>query len=175
MNSSLFDSDEEGWEDMPVITSSKDSIHESSEDEPSSSNPKSHRKRNSRSYRWSHYSSKPVSSSHYQESTPSTNTAFATVAATNQSNATGAILEIDEEGTEWREKRINEQQEEDYTRLELDEDKETEEVWERTGYLFDDVSSSSVLGLVIPKILYRIFIVSLSHICMSLSISFSST
>lgn len=51
-------------------------------------------------------------------------------------NATGNLIDFDDEGSEWREKgQIDEQ---DYTRLELDEDPEEDEVHTRTQYLFDD-------------------------------------
>lgn len=51
-------------------------------------------------------------------------------------NATGNLIDFDDEGSEWREKgKVDEQ---DYTRLELDEDPEEDEVHTRTQYLFDD-------------------------------------
>jgi hypothetical protein len=49
---------------------------------------------------------------------------------------TGAHLGYDDEGAEWREKRDVDEQ--DYTRLGLDEDPEEDEVHTRTQYLFDD-------------------------------------
>jgi len=49
---------------------------------------------------------------------------------------TGNHVGYDDEGAEWREKR--EVDEQDYTRLELDEDPEEDEVHTRTQYLFDD-------------------------------------
>lgn len=51
-------------------------------------------------------------------------------------NATGNLIDFDDEGTEWREKGKMDDQ--DYTRLELDEDPEEDEVHTRTQYLFDD-------------------------------------
>lgn len=51
-------------------------------------------------------------------------------------NATGNLIDFDDAGAEWREKgKMNES---DYTRLELDEDPDEDEVHTRTQYLFDD-------------------------------------
>lgn len=55
---------------------------------------------------------------------------------TPMGQTTGAHLGYDDEGAEWREKRDVDEQ--DYTRLELDEDPEEDEVHTRTQYLFDD-------------------------------------
>jgi hypothetical protein len=51
-------------------------------------------------------------------------------------NATGVFLETDTAGRQWRAK--GQMDEQDYTRLELDEDPEEDEIHTQTQYLFDD-------------------------------------
>ena len=56
---------------------------------------------------------------------------------TKSTNATGKVIEgVVNDGADWREK--SKMDEQDYTRLELDEDPEEDEVHTRTQYLFDD-------------------------------------
>ncbi|KAI9511867.1 hypothetical protein F5148DRAFT_1297728 [Russula earlei] len=60
------------------------------------------------------------------------------------SNATGAILDVDYEGNEWRSKV--EQNENDYTRVRTREEEDADEVHLRTKYLFDEDKAMTPLG-----------------------------
>ena len=60
------------------------------------------------------------------------------------SNATGAILDIDYKGNEWRSKV--DQNESDYTRLRMREEEEADEVHLRTKYLFDEDQAMTPLS-----------------------------
>ncbi|KZO96421.1 DUF726-domain-containing protein [Calocera viscosa TUFC12733] len=52
-------------------------------------------------------------------------------------NATGNLIDFDDEGTEWRGK-LDKGTEDTYTRLQLEEDADNDEVHNRTKYLFDE-------------------------------------
>ena len=60
------------------------------------------------------------------------------------SNATGAILDVDYQGQEWRSKV--DQNESEYTRLRMREEEEADEVHLRTKYLFDEDQAMTPLG-----------------------------
>lgn len=60
------------------------------------------------------------------------------------SNATGAILDVDYQGNEWRSKV--EQNESEYTRLRMREEEEADEVHLRTKYLFDEDQAMTPLS-----------------------------
>lgn len=60
------------------------------------------------------------------------------------SNATGNLIDFDEQGQEWREKGAT--NEEDYTRLKLEEDDEADEAYLRTKYLFDEDKAMTPLN-----------------------------
>lgn len=60
------------------------------------------------------------------------------------SNATGAILDVDYQGSEWRSKV--EQNESEYTRLRMREEEEVDEVHLRTKYLFDEDQAMTPLS-----------------------------
>ncbi|KAH7886365.1 hypothetical protein F5I97DRAFT_1830131 [Phlebopus sp. FC_14] len=59
-------------------------------------------------------------------------------------NATGNLIDFDDEGTEWRAKA--EQNENEYTRLRVNEEDEADEVHLRTRYLFDEDKAMTPLG-----------------------------
>jgi hypothetical protein len=59
-------------------------------------------------------------------------------------NATGNLIDFDDEGVEWRSKA--EQNENEYTRLRVDEENEADEVHLRTRYLFDEDKAMTPLG-----------------------------
>ena len=59
-------------------------------------------------------------------------------------NATGALIDFDDEGNEWRAKA--EQNESDYTRLRVREEDEVDEVHLRTKYLFDEDKAMTPLS-----------------------------
>lgn len=59
-------------------------------------------------------------------------------------NATGNILDYDEDGNEWRSK--TDMNESDYTRLRVNEEDETDEVHLRTKYLFDEDKAMTPLS-----------------------------
>ncbi|KIJ66609.1 hypothetical protein HYDPIDRAFT_86273 [Hydnomerulius pinastri MD-312] len=63
---------------------------------------------------------------------------------TGAGNATGDLIDFDEEGAEWRSKA--EQNENEYTRLRINEEDETDEVHLRTRYLFDEDKAMTPLG-----------------------------
>ncbi|CAE6445010.1 unnamed protein product [Rhizoctonia solani] len=60
------------------------------------------------------------------------------------SNATGNLIDYDDRGNEWRSKL--DQNEDDYTRLKLDDDDEADEVHLRTRYLFDEDKAMTPLS-----------------------------
>src|SRR5580693_3874087 len=60
------------------------------------------------------------------------------------SNATGAILDIDYKGNEWRSKV--DQNESEYTRLRMREEEDVDEVHLRTKYLFDEDQAMTPLS-----------------------------
>jgi hypothetical protein len=60
------------------------------------------------------------------------------------SNATGALLDVDYQGNEWRSKV--EQNESEYTRLRMREEEEADEVHLRTKYLFDEDQAMTPLS-----------------------------
>ncbi|KAI0275222.1 hypothetical protein BC834DRAFT_965640 [Gloeopeniophorella convolvens] len=64
--------------------------------------------------------------------------------ATGASNATGAILDVDYEGSEWRSKVA--QNESEYTRLRMREEEDADEVHLRTKYLFDEDQAMTPLS-----------------------------
>ncbi|KAL4068874.1 hypothetical protein V8B97DRAFT_1970468 [Scleroderma yunnanense] len=59
-------------------------------------------------------------------------------------NATGNLIDFDDEGTEWRSKA--EQNENEYTRLRIDEEDDADEVNLRTRYLFDEDKAMTPLS-----------------------------
>lgn len=59
-------------------------------------------------------------------------------------NATGNLIDFDDHGNEWRSKL--DQNEDEYTRIRLDEDDDTEEVHLRTKYLFDEDKAMTPLS-----------------------------
>ncbi|KEP53201.1 putative integral membrane protein [Rhizoctonia solani 123E] len=59
-------------------------------------------------------------------------------------NATGNLIDFDDKGNEWRSKL--DQNEDDYTRLRLDDDDDTDEVHLRTRYLFDEDKAMTPLS-----------------------------
>lgn len=65
--------------------------------------------------------------------------------STMTGNATGIINEVDYQGHEWRSKQTD-QNENDYTRLRLDEDEDTEEIHLRTKFLFDEDKAMTPLS-----------------------------
>lgn len=60
------------------------------------------------------------------------------------SNATGNLIDFDEKGQEWREKITT--NEEEYTRLKLDEDEDADDGYLRTKYLFDEDKAMTPLS-----------------------------
>ncbi|KAH8927246.1 hypothetical protein BT69DRAFT_843081 [Atractiella rhizophila] len=137
----LWDDSEE-WQEMPVVRSDNAPSSSSEDERASTSKTKAAPKRKSLK------STRARSASSALKTQP----AYLPPSAAPTANATGAKIEVEWEDSkgrslgkpgekgrwEWREKREGELDESAYTRLELDEDKEAEEVWERTGYLFDD-------------------------------------
>lgn len=65
-------------------------------------------------------------------------------AAEGAGNATGNLIDFDDEGIEWREKK--DANESEYTRLRLNEEDENDEVHMRTKYLFDEDKAMTPLS-----------------------------
>jgi hypothetical protein len=63
---------------------------------------------------------------------------------THGGNATGNLIDFDDRGNEWRAKL--DQNEDDYTRLRLDDDDDGDEVHLRTRYLFDEDKAMTPLS-----------------------------
>lgn len=105
----IFDDDDEGWQDMPVIREDKEASGLDDED-----------------IKRYHYVTPTVKGS--QGST----------------NATGAILDVDAVGQEWRSKL--DQNESEYTRLRVNEEEDADEVHLRTRYLFDEDKAMTPLS-----------------------------
>lgn len=117
-----YDEDDQDWTDMPVILPSISSLD--TED----------RKK---------YNFKPTTSSYHSAPTPSSSGSGSGYTSTSTynsgggaGNATGKLVDIDAGGNEWREK--NKLDEMDYTRLELDDDPDEDEISMRTQYLFNE-------------------------------------
>lgn len=110
--------DDDGWEDMPVI---REDLHTELDHDD--------RKR----YHWN----------------PSANSRLPTdpssVAGTSTlGNATGRLLDYGAGGVEWREKEKLDEM--DYTRLELDDDPDEDEISMRTQYLFNEEKGMTPLA-----------------------------
>jgi len=110
--SSWNDLDDDGWQDMPVIRPSNETSTALALDDED-------KKR---------YHYKPE----HQPLAPSDSPTI----GTSLGNATGKLVDVDARGTEWREKEKLDEM--DYTRLELDDDPEEDEVSMRTQYLFNE-------------------------------------
>ncbi|EKM61759.1 uncharacterized protein PHACADRAFT_180814 [Phanerochaete carnosa HHB-10118-sp] len=106
---SVFDDDDDGWQDMPIIRG--DDIANGLDEE------------DQRKY-------------HYK---PPENKDTGKI-----SNATGNVLDVDYRGDEWRAKV--DQNENEYTRLRLNEEDESDEVHLRTRYLFDEDKAMTPLS-----------------------------
>jgi hypothetical protein len=105
----IFDDDDDGWQDMPVIRSDDFANGLDEEDQ--------------KKYKY-------VAPSKALDGP--------------KGNATGNLIDFDDHGNEWRSKL--EQDEDEYTRLRLDEDDETEDVHLRTKYLFDEDKAMTPLS-----------------------------
>ncbi|KAL0952070.1 hypothetical protein HGRIS_008706 [Hohenbuehelia grisea] len=106
--SDIFDDDDDGWEDMPVIR--EDKLASGLDDE-------------------------DIKKYHYVAPTKDGAAAV---------NATGAHLDIDDFGNEWRSKV--DQNESEYTRLRINEEEDNDEVHLRTKYLFDEDKAMTPLS-----------------------------
>ena len=122
--SSLFDDDTD-WQDMPVI-------------EPSSSNSTALDAEDRKRYHWNSNSPAQLTASDDPAS------ALGVAGAKRSGNATGTLIDFDAGGREWREKgKLDEM---DYTRLELDDDPEEDEISMRTQYLFNEEKGMTPLS-----------------------------
>lgn len=68
----------------------------------------------------------------------------APIKTSQSTNATGNLIDIDDRGNEWRSKQ--EQNENEYTRLRINEEDESDEVHLRTKYLFDEDKAMTPLS-----------------------------
>lgn len=105
-NFSIFDDDEDGWQDMPIVRQDDFANGLDEEDQ--------------KKYKY-----------------------VAPIKDTSK-NATGNLIDFDDQGNEWRSKL--DQSEDEYTRLRLDEEDDTEEVHLRTKYLFDEDKAMTPLS-----------------------------
>ncbi len=110
-----FDLDDDGWEDMPVVRTGDNPLGLDEED---------------------------VKKYHYVE--PQKITSTSTNINESHGNATGNLIDYDEQGQEWRSKL--EQNESEYTRLRLNDDDEADEAYLRTRYLFDEDQAMTPLS-----------------------------
>ncbi|KAG6330049.1 hypothetical protein ID866_9041 [Astraeus odoratus] len=113
-----FDDDDDEWQEMPVVQESDAACGLDDEDR--------------KKY-------------HYVAPTTKGAGTGAASAAGGTSNATGNLIDFDDEGTEWRAK-APEQNESEYTRLRVDEDNDADEVNLRTRYLFDEDKAMTPLS-----------------------------
>lgn len=110
----LNDLDDEEWQDMPVILPTTSTALDDED-----------RKR----YHWHSNPSSRLESAE-------TSTFPALAGGSGVGNATGRLIDVDAGGQAWKEKE--ELDEMDYTRLELDDDPEEDEISMRTQYLFNE-------------------------------------
>ncbi|CAE6466107.1 unnamed protein product [Rhizoctonia solani] len=110
-NNAFDDLDDDGWQDMPIIRASDNTLGLDEED--------------AKRY-------------HYVEPKKRLGD------DTHGGNATGNLIDYDDRGNEWRSKL--DQNEDDYTRLKLDDDDEADEVHLRTRYLFDEDKAMTPLS-----------------------------
>ncbi|EGO05386.1 hypothetical protein SERLA73DRAFT_101203 [Serpula lacrymans var. lacrymans S7.3] len=108
-NPFLFDDDEEGWQEMPVVKEDDFANGLDEEDQ--------------KKYHYVHAAKKT---------------------AGGTGNATGNLIDFDDEGVEWRSKV--DQNENEYTRLRVQEEDEADEVHLRTRYLFDEDKAMTPLS-----------------------------
>ncbi|KAK4698949.1 hypothetical protein P7C70_g7321, partial [Phenoliferia sp. Uapishka_3] len=114
--------DDEGWQDMPVIRGVEADAAGGLDDDD--------RKR----YHFNSSASWRLREFDAQEKTPEIGVGVAVGAGAG--NAIGRTVDVDAVGQEWREKdKLDEM---DYTRLELDDDPEEDEISMRTQYLFNE-------------------------------------
>ncbi|KAH9932106.1 uncharacterized protein BXZ73DRAFT_46960 [Epithele typhae] len=109
----IFDDDDEGWQDMPVVRNDDDFALGLDEEDQKK----------------------------YHYVAPSKTDA---VTGTAVGNATGAVLDVDVSGNEWRTKA--DQNENEYTRIRMKEEDESDEVHLRTRYLFDEDKAMTPLS-----------------------------
>lgn len=134
MDSDIWDDD--GWEDMPVIRSNEYETSVSLFD----SDPRSDRDSKNRTRANAPVPARivePEGSSH----------GYATMAGgTATGNATGRLIETGEEGAKSGLREKEELDEMDYTRLELDDDPDEDDISMRTQYLFNEDTSMTPLS-----------------------------
>lgn len=111
------DLDDEGWQDMPVIRVEENPLG-LDEDE--------------------------VKKYHYVAPKKVANGSSTLGPSKPQGNATGNLIDFDDSGHEWRAKL--EQNEDDYTRLRLDDDEDADDAYLRTKYLFDEDKAMTPLS-----------------------------
>lgn len=108
--------DDDGWQDMPVVRDIDPNLALDEEDKQK-----------------------------YHYVAPSTNSKLANEPGHGTTaNAIGNLIDFDDRGQEWREKADS--NEEDYTRLKLEEDEDADEAYLRTKYLFDEDKAMTPLS-----------------------------
>ncbi|KAH7339017.1 hypothetical protein B0J17DRAFT_614317 [Rhizoctonia solani] len=110
-NNAFDDLDDDGWQDMPIVRASDNSLGLDDED--------------AKRYHYVEPKNKLGDDVH-------------------GGNATGNLIDYDDKGNEWRSKL--DQNEDDYTRLRLDDDDDLDEVHLRTRYLFDEDKAMTPLS-----------------------------
>ncbi|SCV71147.1 BQ2448_2735 [Microbotryum intermedium] len=139
------DLDDDDWQDMPVIHSTAIDLsprHHRDDDDDDLV-----RSRNRRTGAWSHHHISPTTvqrhdswiapSSHPSNGAgpSSASTASMIAGAAAGGNATGKLIDVDSGGQAWKEKEQLDEM--DYTRLELDDDPDEDDISMRTQYLFN--------------------------------------
>ncbi|KAG8876142.1 hypothetical protein FRB97_004418 [Tulasnella sp. 331] len=111
------DLDDEGWQDMPVVRVEENPLGLDDDE---------------------------VKKYHYVAPKKFANGSSTLGPSKPQGNATGNLIDFDDSGNEWRAKL--EQNEDDYTRLRLDDDEEADDAYLRTKYLFDEDKAMTPLS-----------------------------
>ena len=115
-STSIFDDDDDGWQEMPIIRSVDTALVLDEEDQ-----------------------------KRYKYVAPEKRVATDSGQLSGHgSNATGNLIDFDDRGQEWRAKI--ESNEEDYTRLKLDDDDDADDAYLRTKYLFDEDKAMTPLS-----------------------------
>lgn len=140
MSSDIWDDD--GWQDMPVLRSAEleapKSLFDADAAETADDGPDS-RKR--------HLRRTAPAPTRLPDSSDAATSGYATMAGgATTGNATGRVVEAGEEGATAGLREKGDMEEMDYTRLELDDDPDEDEISMRTQYLFNEQTSMTPLS-----------------------------
>ncbi|SDA03820.1 BZ3501_MvSof-1269-A2-R1_Chr3-2g05709 [Microbotryum saponariae] len=132
------DLDDDDWQDMPVIHSTGTSLSPLRHRDDYDDDVRAPHRRNAQ---WSHHRISPTTVQRHDSwiapSSSSSASASSSIIPMAQvrGNATGKLIDVDSGGQAWKEKEQLDEM--DYTRLELDDDPDEDEISMRTQYLFN--------------------------------------